>query len=115
MSVGNVVARESQRFRSVVAGSGTKLSTLVQDFGQCVGDQLLIEVAERLSRSIRASDTVARLGGDEFVIVREDVADVNEAVEFAERICTHQHHNLTSPKMQTIYVCGHSFVIPLCI
>ncbi len=60
---------------------------LVNDgLGHVVGDQLLVEVAGRLTRSIRASDTVARFGGDEFVIVREDIADVTEAVEFAERI-----------------------------
>jgi EAL domain-containing protein (putative c-di-GMP-specific phosphodiesterase class I) len=34
---------------------------------------------------------VARFGGDEFVIVREDVADVTEAVEFAERIVAALH------------------------
>jgi diguanylate cyclase (GGDEF)-like protein/PAS domain S-box-containing protein len=60
---------------------------LVNDgLGHVVGDQLLVEVADRLSASIRASDTVARFGGDEFVIVREGVADATEAVEFAERI-----------------------------
>ncbi len=65
---------------------------LVNDgLGHVVGDQLLIEVARRLTRSIRASDTVARFGGDEFVIVREDVADVTEAVEFAERIVSVLH------------------------
>jgi diguanylate cyclase (GGDEF)-like protein/PAS domain S-box-containing protein len=65
---------------------------LVNDgLGHVVGDQLLVEVAARLTRSIRASDTVARFGGDEFVIVREDIADVTEAVEFAERIVAVLH------------------------
>jgi len=65
---------------------------LVNDgLGHVVGDKLLIEVAGRLTRSIRASDTVARFGGDEFVIVREDIADVTEAVEFAERIVAVLH------------------------
>jgi diguanylate cyclase (GGDEF)-like protein/PAS domain S-box-containing protein len=65
---------------------------LVNDgLGHVVGDQLLIEVADRLSRSIRASDTVARFGGDEFVIAREDVADVTEAFEFAERVVNVLH------------------------
>ena len=65
---------------------------LVNDsLGHVVGDQLLVEVAQRLATSIRASDTVARFGGDEFVIVREDVHDVSEAVEFAERILATLH------------------------
>ncbi|HEY3672974.1 MAG TPA: PAS domain S-box protein [Acidimicrobiia bacterium] len=65
---------------------------LVNDgLGHVVGDQLLVEVAHRLTQSIRASDTVARFGGDEFVIVREDIADVTEAVEFAERIVSEVH------------------------
>jgi diguanylate cyclase (GGDEF)-like protein/PAS domain S-box-containing protein len=69
---------------------------LVNDgLGHVVGDQLLIEMAERLTGSIRASDTVARFGGDEFVIVREDVADVSEAVEFAERIVAVLHEPIT--------------------
>jgi len=65
---------------------------LVNDsLGHVVGDQLLVEVAQRLATSIRASDTVARFGGDEFVIVREDIHDVSEAVDFAERIVATLH------------------------
>jgi diguanylate cyclase (GGDEF)-like protein/PAS domain S-box-containing protein len=37
--------------------------------GHPVGDQLLIQVAGRLSASSRPTDTIARLGGDEFAIV----------------------------------------------
>ena len=65
---------------------------LVNDgLGHVVGDQLLVEVAQRLQHAVRGSDTVARFGGDEFVIVREDVHDVSEAIEFAERVAAILH------------------------
>lgn len=37
--------------------------------GHEMGDQLLVEISDRLSRNLRSSDMLARLGGDEFAVL----------------------------------------------
>ena len=41
------------------------------NFGHHIGDQLLIDVAQRLKDAVRASDTVGRLGGTSFCLLRK--------------------------------------------
>lgn len=54
--------------------------------GHKAGDELLVEIANRLRACIRVSDTVARLGGDEFVIVIEDAVGTSDAATIAQKI-----------------------------
>ncbi|MBD2532490.1 CHASE2 domain-containing protein [Nostoc flagelliforme FACHB-838] len=54
--------------------------------GHETGDRLLRTVAERLSNSLRASDTVSRLGGDEFTIILRAIPNVQIAAKVAEKI-----------------------------
>ena len=55
--------------------------------GHPAGDQLLIEVAKRLSSSLRETDVLARLGGDEFAIIQENEKNQSEgAIALALKI-----------------------------
>ncbi|WP_331775928.1 sensor domain-containing diguanylate cyclase [Sulfurospirillum sp. 1612] len=51
-------------------------------YGHDIGDAILIEVANRLQRSVRKQDLVSRLGGDEFVIVLEGLPPNFEKAKF---------------------------------
>ncbi|MEI7457450.1 MAG: EAL domain-containing protein [Nitrosomonadales bacterium] len=59
--------------------------------GHDIGDQLLVEVANRILGCIREQDSAARFGGDEFVVMLEDLSEnlsdaVNQADSVAEKI-----------------------------
>jgi len=55
-------------------------------FGHLAGDELLVEVARRLSGCLRSVDTLARLGGDEFALLLEEVREPSDAARVAERL-----------------------------
>jgi diguanylate cyclase (GGDEF)-like protein len=54
--------------------------------GHGAGDQLLIEIARRLSMAIRTVDTVARTGGDEFLLLVTGIREPADAAVIAAKI-----------------------------
>lgn len=55
-------------------------------YGHPAGDRLLIEIAQRIKRELRNSDTVARLGGDEFVLLLPGLSHVEGCKHMLERL-----------------------------
>ena len=54
--------------------------------GHSAGDALLIEIAKRLTQSVRESDLVSRIGGDEFVILLRKISNVEQVTRVARKI-----------------------------
>lgn len=60
---------------------------LINDnFGHATGDELLIELADRVKQQFRESELFARLGGDEFAFVFTGINRVNTVFTIAKRI-----------------------------
>ncbi|WNK59389.1 EAL domain-containing protein [Pantoea agglomerans] len=63
-----------------------RFKTINDTHGHHAGDELIIAVAQRLSRIVRASDTVGRIGGDEFIVVMPHVDNIGQVHSLAQRI-----------------------------
>ncbi|MBW4577390.1 MAG: EAL domain-containing protein [Aphanothece sp. CMT-3BRIN-NPC111] len=63
-----------------------RFKVINDSLGHLKGDQLLITLAKRLLPCVRSGDTVARLGGDEFAILLDDIQEIQDAKDIAEKI-----------------------------
>lgn len=63
-----------------------KFKIVNDTLGHAAGDQLLLEVSERIREVVRESDTVARLGGDEFTVIVNSIAKNDDIIRVAQLI-----------------------------
>jgi len=91
-------AQQLAKAMSLAESDGTGLAVLFLDLdrfklvndtlGHGAGDELLLQLADRMRTVMREDDTLARMGGDEFALVMPDVSAPDAAIVTAERLLT---------------------------
>lgn len=79
--------------------------------GHDFGDKLLIEVARRLSDTVREIDTVGRLGGDEFIIILNGLSRTEDTSAVVEAILCEIKKPFVIEKREVFVTCS----IGICI
>src|SRR3954471_15904890 len=82
--------REGYRF-GVLFLDLDRFKSVNDSLGHQVGDELLLQMCQRLQTCLREGDTLARHGGDELTILLDDVKTPKDAAVVADRI-----HQVTS-------------------
>ena len=79
-------AQRDENYKYAVLSMDLDRFKFINDnLGRQAGDQVIIEVGNRLKKCLRKVDTIARLEGDEFVILLEKISGVRAATEVAIR------------------------------
>ena len=82
--------RRSERRRGLLFGvlfvDLEGVTTVNEQLGRTVGDELLVGVARRIEKHARAGDTVARIGGAQFAILLDELKHETDARTVADRI-----------------------------
>ncbi|NEQ42991.1 MAG: diguanylate cyclase [Leptolyngbya sp. SIOISBB] len=77
---------EDQLFAMLILGVDN-FGIINSSLGIQIGDQLLVQIGQRLQDAIRLNDCLFRAGGDEYVIVIHDIKSVSSLDKIAARIC----------------------------
>ena len=78
--------RRDEAFFALLFIDLDRFKIINDSLGHSIGDQLLKQVAERISGAMRKGDTLARLGGDEFAVVLERLHQPDDAGPVAGKI-----------------------------
>jgi diguanylate cyclase (GGDEF)-like protein/PAS domain S-box-containing protein len=63
-----------------------RFKVINDSLGHQAGDELLVQVSERMAAALTPGDTIARLGGDEFTVLVEDVVRPSDVTALAQRL-----------------------------
>ncbi|MEF3695756.1 EAL domain-containing protein [Desulfolutivibrio sp.] len=63
-----------------------RFKVINDSLGHLFGDQVIIQIGNRIKNCVREADTVARLGGDEFLVVLEELESGRLPVQAIKRI-----------------------------
>ncbi|WP_394752372.1 EAL domain-containing protein [Crenothrix sp.] len=92
------IARRHKQFGAVIFLDLDHFKLLNDSQGHLVGDELLIQVANRLSSVLREEDTPARLGGDEFVVLlHANSENLSEVSDHARTVSEKIRKQLNTP------------------
>jgi diguanylate cyclase (GGDEF)-like protein len=94
-----ISTKRHNNFGAVIYMDLDYFKSLNDTLGHQIGDELLIQVAQRLEGAIRTEDTACRLGGDEFVVLiisRSDTS-LNEMIEHAALIAEKIRNKINQP------------------
>ncbi|MEM6502450.1 MAG: EAL domain-containing protein [Cyanobacteria bacterium P01_C01_bin.89] len=78
--------RHLDRLYSVLYIDLDRFKVVNDSLGHHAGDDLLVQIGQRLLGCMRGNDMVARLGGDEFAVLLDDMESVDDAIHIADRI-----------------------------
>jgi diguanylate cyclase (GGDEF)-like protein len=105
------LADRNPRLNAVLFVDLDDFKVVNDSLGHEAGDDLLVQVAERLRASLRSEDTVARFGGDEFGILLEGVPAASYVTDIAERIIERLHETFVSGGRDLTITCSIGIVL----
>lgn len=88
LQVSNIItrAKRNQTGFAIFFMDLNKFKTVNDTLGHHIGDELLIQTAERLKHTVRESDFLSRMGGDEFTLIVEGTMSDDKLIQLAKKI-----------------------------
>ncbi|AQZ95861.1 putative bifunctional diguanylate cyclase/phosphodiesterase [Halopseudomonas phragmitis] len=80
------ISRRHKRRLAILCIDLDGFKSINDSLGHSVGDQVLIEVAQRMAQQVRPSDTIVRMGGDEFIVLLPNLLRDDDVVPVVERL-----------------------------